>query len=54
MDQLLAELNEHHKELAKLVVASVVVDQPHLTEDQLLAKAREFYAAHDAGPDSAT
>ncbi len=54
MEQLLAELNEHHKDLAKLVMASVVVDQPHLTEDQLLAKAREFYAAHDAAQDSAT
>ncbi len=44
MEQLLAELKRHHKELAELVVGAVVVDQPQLTEDQLLAKAREFYA----------
>ena len=48
MEQLLTELNAHHKELAKVVVASVVVDQPHLTDDQLLAKAREFYAEREA------
>jgi len=48
MEQLLAELKQHHRETAKLVVASVVVDQPHLTEDQLLAKARAFYAELDA------
>jgi hypothetical protein len=47
MEQLIAELDEHHKELASLVVGAVVVDQPHLTEDQLLAKAREFYAERE-------
>jgi hypothetical protein len=45
MDQLLAELAQHHKELAKRVVGSLVVNEQHLTEDQLLAKAREFYGA---------
>ena len=44
MEQLLAELKRFHKDLAQRVVGVVVVDQPHLTEDQLLAKAREFYA----------
>ena len=43
MEQLLAELKQHHSDLAKRVVGSVVVDDQHLTENQLLAKAREFY-----------
>jgi hypothetical protein len=30
--------------VAKRVVGSVVLDETHLTEDQLLAKARDFYA----------
>ena len=43
MDQLVAELVRRHADLAKRVVGSVVVDAAHLTEDQLLAAAREFY-----------
>jgi hypothetical protein len=43
MDHLLAELRRHHGDLAKLVVGSVVIDETHLTENQLLARAREFY-----------
>jgi hypothetical protein len=47
MDQLLADLKRHHSEIAKRVVGSKVVDEHHLTDDQLLAKARElFVAAH--------
>ena len=44
MEQLLAELRQHHAELAKRVVGSVVGDEQHLTRDQLLARAREIYA----------
>src|SRR4051794_28715065 len=44
MDQLLAELRRHHRDLADRVVGSVVVDAKHLMEDQLLAAARDFYA----------
>lgn len=44
MEQLIAELKLHHKDLAARIVGSVRVDEHHLTEDQLLAKAREFYA----------
>jgi hypothetical protein len=44
MDQLVAELDLHHQEIRRRVIASVVVDEQHLTEDQLLAKAREIYA----------
>lgn len=46
MDQFIAWLKTHHAELAKRVIGSVVVDEHHLTHDQLLAKARDFYA-HD-------
>lgn len=45
MGQLLAELEHHHKDLAKRVVGSLALDEHHLTEDQVLAKAREFYAS---------
>ena len=48
MVQLVAELNLHHKDLAAKIIGSVVVDDSHLTEDQLLAKAREFYATASA------
>jgi hypothetical protein len=43
MEQLLAELKQHHKDLAGRIIGSVVVDEHHLTEDQLLAKARELF-----------
>jgi hypothetical protein len=46
MEHLLAELKQHHPDLAKRVGGSVVVDDPHMTENQLLAKAREFYHKH--------
>ena len=44
MEQLFGELERNHADLAARVVGSVVVDEQHLTESQLLAKAREFYA----------
>jgi hypothetical protein len=43
MEQLLAELRRNHPAVAQCVVGSVALDTQHLTEDQLLAKAREFY-----------
>ena len=43
MEQLLANLKEHHHDLAKRIIRSVVVDEHHLTENQLLAKARELF-----------
>lgn len=43
MEQLLAVLQDEHVDLAKRVVGSVALDTQHLTENQLLAKAREFY-----------
>jgi hypothetical protein len=44
MDQLLAELKRRHRQTAERIDGSFVVDEQHLTENQLLAKAREFYA----------
>jgi hypothetical protein len=44
MDYLLAELKEHHPDLAQRVVGTIVVNEQHMTEDQLLAQARSFYA----------
>jgi hypothetical protein len=45
MEQLLLDLKEHHHELAERVVGSIAVDEHHLTEDQLLARARELFVA---------
>jgi hypothetical protein len=44
MDQFNAWLTIHQPDLARRIIGRVVVDEHHLTEDQLLAKAREFYA----------
>ena len=43
MEQLIADLKHNHGDLAKHIVGSVVIDAHHLTEGQLLAKAREFF-----------
>ena len=50
MDQFIAWSKLHHPELAKRIIGSLVVDEHHLTEGQLLAKAREFYANAGTGP----
>jgi hypothetical protein len=44
MAHLLAELKRHHPELARRVVGPFAVDERHMTDDQLLAEAREIYA----------
>ncbi|MDR3632878.1 MAG: hypothetical protein P4L84_03525 [Isosphaeraceae bacterium] len=44
MEQLMADLNHNHHDVAKHVVGCVVVDDHHLTDDQLLAQARAFFA----------
>ena len=44
MEQLLAELQAHHADIAAKVVGSVIVDAHHTTENELLAQARDFYA----------
>ena len=43
MEQMLAALRRDHPALADRVVGSVVVNEQHLTEDQLLDQARRFY-----------
>jgi hypothetical protein len=43
MDQFIAWLKLNRPELGKRIVGSMVVDEYHLTEDQLLAKAREYF-----------
>jgi hypothetical protein len=44
MDQFRAWLKINHPNLSERVIGCLVVDEHHLTQDQLLAKAREFYA----------
>ena len=46
MEQLLADLKDHHPDVAEKVIGSVLVDAHHTTGQHLLAKAREFYAAY--------
>ncbi len=48
MDHLLVDLKDHHPNLAQKVIGTVVVNEQHLTEDQLLAQARSFYAATES------
>lgn len=44
MEQFLGWSKKHHPEMAGRIIGSLVVDEHHLTTDQLLEKAREFYA----------
>jgi hypothetical protein len=44
MVHLVEELRTHHHELAQHIVGEVILDQQHLSENQLLAVARSFYA----------
>ena len=44
MEKLLADLKDHHPDMAKKVIGSVIVDAHHATGGQLLAKAKDFYA----------
>jgi hypothetical protein len=46
MEQLLEDLRHNHADVAKRVVGTMVLDAQHLTEDQILAKAREFHEHH--------
>ena len=47
MEQLLADLKDHHPDVAEKVIGSVLVDAHHTTESQLLAKARDFYGEYN-------
>lgn len=44
MDLFVAWLGKKQKPVAAKVIGTIVVDKSHLTEAQLLAKAREIYA----------
>jgi hypothetical protein len=44
MDQFTTWLIKHHADLAQRITGTVTIDESHLTEAQILAKAREFYA----------
>jgi hypothetical protein len=48
MEQFIAWLKHHHPESAKRIIGSLAVNEHHLTEGELLAKAREYYAAISA------
>jgi hypothetical protein len=45
MDQFIAWVKQHRPAVAARVIGTLVVDEHHLTTDQLLAKSREFYAS---------
>lgn len=45
MEQFVAWVKTHHADVASRIVGSVVVDQNHLSDGQLLAQARKFYAS---------
>ena len=44
MEQLRLDLQHNHHDLAARVVGALTIDAHHTTDDQLLAKARDFYA----------
>ncbi len=43
MEQFIAWLKEHHPELARRLAGSMTVDEHHLTDAQLLARARDYF-----------
>ena len=45
MEQFLTEVKHHHGDVAQHIVGSIVVDEHHMTGDQALACAREFFAS---------
>ena len=44
MEQFITWAKAHHPDMARRIIGSRAVDEQHLTEDQFLAKARDFYA----------
>jgi hypothetical protein len=45
MEALVAELKQNHADIAERIVGTFTIDEHHLSEDQLLAKARELFVA---------
>jgi len=50
MEQFIAWVKVHRPEVAGRIIGSLVVDGHHLSADQLLAKAREYYSSRQKGP----
>lgn len=50
MEQFVAWAGVHRPDLAKRIIGAVVIDEKHLSPDQLLAKAREYYATLNGVP----
>jgi hypothetical protein len=50
MEALIADLKKNHRDIAERVIDSIAVDEHHLTEDQLLAKARERFTIETPRP----
>ena len=46
--QLIRYLSKHHEDIAEQIVGALTVDVEALTDNQLLAVAREFYHHYDA------
>ena len=46
--QLIRYLSKHHEDIAEQIVGALTVDVEALTDNQLLAEAREFYHQYDA------
>jgi hypothetical protein len=46
MEQFVTWTRIHHPELTQRIIGSLTVNERHLTDDQLLARAREFYATN--------
>jgi hypothetical protein len=45
LDQLLVELKLNHRDVARHIVGAVAVNERHLSEEQLLSRARDFYGS---------
>jgi hypothetical protein len=45
MEQFVAWVGHNHRDIAARIVGTLVVDEHHLSEAQLLSSAREFYSA---------
>jgi hypothetical protein len=50
MEQFAEWLKKRRPPVAQRIVGAVVINGPHLTEAQVLARARDFYAATACAP----
>ena len=48
MEALVSEIKRSHPDIAERIISAVAVDEHHLTEDQLLAKARGLFIAAES------